>query len=443
MLSLRMLLCLLLLCEVYNAQTINTFAGVGTPGYSGDGGSATLAQLNRPASIAVDAYCNVYFTDGSNHVIRKINSAGVISTIAGNGTGGYSGDGGPATSAQLFYPQHLALDALGNIYVCDTYNARIRKINTSGIITTICGNGFIGFTGDGGPAVNAQLFMPRGIAVDGTNNIYISDSYNYRIRIINTSGIINTFAGTSWGNSGDGGPAVSAKLGGPCGITFDGIGNLYFSDVDYHVVRKINGSGIITTIAGNGTLGFSGDGGTATNAQLYWPMDVAVDASGNIYIADEYNHRVRQVNTLGVINTFAGIGTPGFSGDGGLAISAQMNKPSGIKIDAAGNFYIPDSLNHRIRIIGSNSCVTGIKTAIQEEMKFVYPNPTKDITNLNLNEHFIGGTIQLYDAIGKLIQTQQIKNTTEKINLNLNSGIYFVKATTKEGVSKTEKLVIE
>lgn len=439
------LILLILFFHELDAQTINTYAGT-SQGFSGDGGSATTAQLNFPGAIAVDAFCNVYFSDPGNRRIRKINSAGVISTIAGNGTAGYSGDGGPALAAQFTFPEHLTLDAAGNVYVCDMWNSVVRKISTTGTITTIAGTGTAGFSGDGGPATSAQLFFPRGIAIDASNNIYIADGYNSRIRKINPAGIISTFAGTGTsGLTGDSGPATSAQLGIPTGMTFDALGNLYFADIGKMVVRKINSSNIITTIAGNGSFGYSGDGGLATSAQLYWPMDVAVDATGNVYIADEYNHRIRVVNTSSIINTFAGTGTPGFSGDGNLASLAQMNKPSGIKIDAVGNFYIPDSLNHRIRIIGSNSCMTGISDIKENKFTFnIYPNPNKGTFKVTSSNYYENCEILIYNTLGQKLHEQKITSKETLISsTDFYSGLfYFVVLKNKELIS-SGKIIVE
>jgi sugar lactone lactonase YvrE len=336
--------------KVSVSGTITTVAGNGTPGFSGDGGPATNAGLPEPYGVAVDAAGNLYIVDINNHRVRKVSVSGTITTVAGNGTPGFSGDGGPATNARLAYPTGVAVDAAGNLYIADRLNSRVRKVSTSGTITTVAGDGSAGFSGDGGPATNAQLAGPYGVAVDAAGNLYIADFQNSRVRKVSTSGTITTVAGDgSFGFSGDGGPATNAQLAGPNGVAVDAAGNLYIADINNHRVRKVSTSGTITTVAGNGTPGFSGDGGPATNARLRPPTGVAVDAAGNLYIADIFNQRVRKVSTSGTITTVAGTGIYGFSGDGGPATNARLAYPSGVAVDAAGNLYIADQNNHRVR----------------------------------------------------------------------------------------------
>ncbi|MCB4791286.1 MAG: carboxypeptidase regulatory-like domain-containing protein [Elusimicrobia bacterium] len=343
---------------LYADYTITTIAGNGTAGYSGDGGAATSAQLNTPGEIALDNIGNIYIADQTNKRIRKINSSGIISTIAGTGTAGFSGDGGLATSAQLSSPYGITVDTSNNVYFTDLNNVRVRKINALGIISTIAGTGIVGFSGDGGSATSAKLVSPVGIKVDALGNIYITDGVNYsqatissRVRKISTSGIISTFAGTgTQGYTGDGGPATSAQFYYPFGIAADTSGNVYISDYDTHssVVRKINASGTISTIAGTGTAGFSGDGGLATSAKLNMPTGLAIDISSNIYIYD--GSRIRKISASDIISTIAGNGTAGYSGDGGIATSASIkDSGGGVAVDVSGNVYISDRYNHCIR----------------------------------------------------------------------------------------------
>ena len=339
------------------AQNINTIAGIGTSSFSGDGGLAISAELAQPVSVVKDGSGNIYISDQGNHRIRKISaSTGNISTIAGTTTSGYSGDGGAATSAKLYYPYGIAVDASGNIYIADQANNRIRKVTAStGIITTIAGNGTAGFSGDGAAATSAQLNNPAAIAVDGSGNIFIADQYNQRIRKITAStGNISTIAGTgTYSYSGDGGAATSATFQNPTGIELDASGNIYIADLFNHVIRKITAStGFISTVAGSGTAGYSGDGGAATSANLNYPTDIALDDSGNLYISVQYSHRIRKVSALtGNISTVAGTGTAAYGGDGGPATSAQINFPTGVSADAGGNLYIADRENHRIRFV--------------------------------------------------------------------------------------------
>jgi uncharacterized repeat protein (TIGR01451 family) len=273
----------------------------GTPsatGYTGDGGPATAALFNGIYSIAVDGADNIYVADGGNHAIRKINSAtGIITTIAGNGTCGYSGDGGPSTAARVCTPYGIICDATGSIYFAEAGNAVIRKINTAGIISTVAGTGVWGFSGDGGPATSAQLNSPYGVTLDNLGNMYIADANNYRIRKVNTSGIISTIAGTGVsGYSGDGGPAIGATMNMPYSMAVDRFGNVVFTDIWNNVVRKINPIGTISTVAGNGIAGFSGDGGPATNAELNYAQGIYIDGTNNLFIADGSNNEVRKVS---------------------------------------------------------------------------------------------------------------------------------------------------
>ena len=339
---------------------ISTIAGNGSGGFAGDGSPATAAMLSGPSALAVDASGNVYIADQGNHVVREI-SGGIINTIAGTGTiAGFDGDGGPATDALFNHPAGIALDATGNIYVADEFNARIRMINTGGVINTIAGNGSFGYAGDGGAAVAAELYQPTGIILDASGNIYIADMVNDAVRKINTSGIINTIGGIgSSGFGGDGGPATSALMHFPCALALDAGGNLFIADQTNNRVREINTSGTMSTLVGNGLVGY-GDGGPATAAQLGGPQDVAIDAIGNVYIADIYHNLIRKVDTAGIISTFAGTGMSGYTGDGGPATAAAFNQPIGLAVDDTGNIYIADVGNVRIRKVNPAGIITTV-----------------------------------------------------------------------------------
>ena len=347
------------------AQNIFTIAGNGTGGYTGNGGQATAAEINQPrGAVTFDASGNIYFADQLNNSIRKVTSLGIISLIAGCDTNGYSGDGGPATAAKLNYPEAVALDAAGNVYIADFDNNHIRKVSPAGIISNFAGNGINGFSGDGGQATAAEIQYPSGLAFDATGNFYFSDAGANRIRKITTSGIITTVAGNGTASfSGDGGQATAATLNQPDGVSFDASGNMYIADNANARIRKVTPSGIISTIAGNGTQGFTGDGAQATAAELHGPLGgVVSDASGNLYIADFLNNRIRMINTSGIINSVAGNGTAGFTGDGGPATAAEINGPTGVAFDATGNLYISDQYNSRIRIISAPTVTVSVNT---------------------------------------------------------------------------------
>ncbi|ALS25048.1 S-layer homology domain-containing protein [Paenibacillus naphthalenovorans] len=351
------LMTLLVPGEVFatSGGTISTVAGNGIGSYSGDGGAAASAQLNYPFGVAVDSGGILYIVDTNNCRIRKVDASGNISTVAGTGTAGYSGDGGAATSAQLNKPYGVAVDSAGNLYIADTLNHRVRKVDASGNVSTVAGTGTAGSSGDGGAAASAQLNKPFGVAVDSGGNLYIADTFNHRIRKVDASGNISTVAGTGTaGNPGEGEFATSANIKYPYGVAVDSGGNLFYvADDGSSRVRKVDASGKISTVAGNGTAGSSGDGGAAALAQLYLPYGVAVDSGGNLYIADTFNHRVRKVDTSGNISTVAGNGTAGSSGDGGAAASAQLNYPYGVAVDSGGNLYIADTYNQRVRKVAA------------------------------------------------------------------------------------------
>jgi uncharacterized protein (TIGR03437 family) len=357
------------------AQVITTVAGVNNQGYAGDGGPATSASLSNPEGLVVDSAGNVYFADKGNYAVREVNAAGIINTVAGPGSlvfGAPLGDGGPATSANFGWTNSLfvgmAMDAAGNLYISDSGHARVRKINPAGIISTVAGNGAPGSGGDGGPATSASLFAPAGIAVDSTGNLYIADPSVGRVRKVDTSGNISTVAGTGTvGYSGDGGPAASAQILPPIGLAVDAKGNLYIAESGAGVphVRKVDASGIITTFAGSGnSTGFAGDGGPAVNAQLNTLAGLAVDKAGNLYIADAGNYRVRKMDTSGIITTVAGTGQIdlGGIGDGGAATGAAL-QPSGLAFDAAGNLYVADYSAGRIRKIAFGTAPPGLSVS--------------------------------------------------------------------------------
>ncbi len=347
-----LILLLLVIAAPGFGQVINTIAGNGTAVYGGDSGPATAAGFVQPWGIAVSPTGNKYISDFSDNRIRKVSTTGVISTLAGTGTGGYSGDAGAAVSAKINSPRGLALDVAGNLYIADQNNHVIRRVTPSGIISTFAGTGVSGYTGDGGSALGARLSYPQAVAVDRNGNILITD-LNYVVRKVNSSGIISTIAGTAGisGYTGDGGAATAATFATPYGICTDTAGNIYVADNGNHVIRRINSAGIISTYCGNGTPGYTGDGGAAIAAQLNYPMGVVADSAGNLYIGDESNNVVRHITRAGIISTLAGTGVSGYSGDRGMAILAKLSLPTGVSCDGQGNVYVVDHGNYVVRKI--------------------------------------------------------------------------------------------
>ncbi len=366
--------------KVDPAGTITTAAGAGRA-YAGNGRRAARAELDIPFSSYVDPAGTLYIADTYNDRVRKVNPSGIITTIAGDGYntcgeealngddychGRFAGDGGPAIDASLNRPAGVTTDSAGNIYIAERDNNRIRKIDTAGIITTVAGNGqndengsCLNGIGDGGPATSACLGNPYSVTIDASGNLYIADFYNARIRKVDTSGIITTYAGNGAADtSGDGGPAPEAGLGNITGVAVDQPGNVYIATFFQERIRKVDaalstdGTHHISTIAGTGTCGFSGDGGPATSAELCTPEGVAVDAAGNVYIADTDTEHIRKVDTAGIITSIAGASIDYYyGGDRGPALQAGFFFPSGVAISSSGDLYIADSENKRIRKI--------------------------------------------------------------------------------------------
>ncbi len=345
-----------------NAQIITTIAGTGTATYSGDGGAATSAALDHPYGVVADAIGNIYLADALNNRIRKISPSGIISTFAGTGVSGSSGDGGPASAAQIFAPLCLVFDHRGNLIFADQDNHKVRKITPAGIISTVAGIGSPGYSGDGGISTAAKLNFPTGVGVDAIGNIYVADQYNNRVRKVDTFGVITTFAGTGLsGFSGDGSAATAAKISAPCGVAADNSGNIYFTDYTNRRIRKVDGAGIITTYAGS-TTGYAGDGGPASAALFSSPFGIFIDPMNNMYISDIYNHRIRRISASGMVSTVTGNGTAGASGDGGLATAATTNMPSHLYADCAGNVYFADQFNNKVRQITGHNYVPRVLT---------------------------------------------------------------------------------
>ncbi len=352
--------------KIDSSSVIHTAAGSGVAGFGDGVGTATCAQLGRPQGVAVDGAGNLYIADTLNRRIRRATPTGTLTTIAGTGTGSYGGDGGLATTAQLVGPQAVTIDDSGNLYIADTTNHRVRKVDAAGIISTVAGTGSAGYTGDNAAATAAQLSDPSGVAVDGSGNLYIADKSNHCIRRVGTNGVITTIAGTGApGYTGDNAAASAAQLNDPTGIAIRG-SLVYIADTSNHAIRQIDGDGVITTIAGIGTPGDTGDDGAATVALLNGPSGVAADSAGNLYIADALNYRIRRVNTDGVITTVAGTGTEGFLGDGAGATTAQI-APTSIAVDSAGNLFIADATSSTVRRVDETGIITTIAGHLDPE----------------------------------------------------------------------------
>lgn len=369
---------------------MTTVAGNGTSGYSGDGGSATAAELQLVsysggghsvgADIVFDNTGNLYLSDIGNGVIRMINSSGVISTVAGKNSvaGTYNGDGIQATAAALYNPKAIAIDGGGNLLIADAGNYRIRKVNSSGLISTIAGTGYAGINPvDDQPATADSIGTVDGLAVDHSGNIYFCDASNYVIKKISSSGAMSTVAGTGIGGyNGDHIAATNAEIFNPRGLAVDTSGNIYFADAGNNRVRRIDGvTGFITTVAGNGGVSpYAGDTIAATSATLYNPFSVTVDAIGNLYIADESDNRIRKVNSAGIITTVAGTGVAGYNGDGALAIYSYINVPSSAAVNSNGDIFIADTYNSRVRKV--NLSAEGVSKSTRPSCINVSPNPS-------------------------------------------------------------------
>ena len=432
-----------------NSPIITTIAGNGVAGFAGDGGLATAAELNTPDDVQLDAAGNIYIADALNNRIREVNATtSIITTFAGGGTGG---PGGPATSAGLGNPNRMTFDKAGNLFICDNDANEVVKVAAStGTISVVAGSPGGGYSGDGGPATAALLFGPTGVAVDPAGNIYIADIFNFRIRRVDAAtGIISTIAGNGTaGFNGDGGPASAAEINYPTDVALDASGNIYIADLGNNRIRRIDGvTGIISTVAGNGTGGYAGDGGPATSAELNQPTSVFIDPNGNMIVADEANSVIRKIGTDGTITTIAGNGTSGYSGDGGPALAAEITLPFGAVTDPAGNLYIVDRSN-RIREVGSALPASGSGITAGDQWNAralsaqpltdsgiiqIFPNPTHTFLNIELP-----GTgpdagspirINLYDMAGRLIQSvlPTTGNTTQQLNVQgLAAGTYVI-----------------
>ena len=384
-----------------DTNLINTVAGNGTANYSGDGGTAKSAALFAPDGTGYDAASNLFIADTSNHRIRRVDAAtGLVTTVAGTGVAGFLGDAAPAVNEPLNFPEDVAVDSLGNLFIADRVNSRVRRVDAeTGFVTSFVGSGSFAFAGDGLTGDKAAVRQPRGVAVDTDDNLFIADTLNHRIRrVFNETGKIFTYAGNgNADHSGDGGPATSATLNEPNGVVADAEGNIYIADTGNHRVRRVDvETRIIITVAGNGEAGFSGDGGQATSARLNEPTDVAVDGQGSLFIADSLNNRVRRVDlAAGTITTVAGEGAPGFGGDGGSAALALLNRPRSVAVGPRGDLFVSDTLNNRVRMVAvvvptptPTPTFTPTRTPTATPTATVTPTPTPSATPTATPTHF-------------------------------------------------------
>lgn len=340
----------------FESGKIQTYVGTGESGYAGDGGPADKAVCNEPFMCDFDSQGNLFVAEAKSHTVRRVDKAsGVVTTVAGNGESGYSGDGGPGNQATMQEPYSLQVDGNGDVYVVDRLNAVVRKVDGStGIITTVAGTGEVGYSGDGGPGNQAMLREPNDCFLDGKGGLLIADIQDQRIRRLDlASGIITTIAGNGEKErSGDGKPALDASFLGSRAVCMDSKGNTYVAEREGNGVRKIDANGIMSTVAGTGERGYEGDGGPALTATWGSPKALRCDAQDNIVVVDTENHAIRVVNAdTGIVTTIAG-GRLGGEGDGGPATEAAMDRPHGCGIDDQGNIFVADSNNHRIRVVG-------------------------------------------------------------------------------------------
>lgn len=381
-----------IISRIDSKGVLTRFAGTGESGFAGDGGPAQNALLQVPAGLTLDKEGNLYVADRENHRVRKIDSKGIITTIAGNGTAGFSGDGGMATAASLNLPSDVVVDTENNIYISDRSNDRVRVINSKGIISTYAGNGTPDFRGDSGPAVSASLDKPFGLALDKNNNLYIADRNNNRIRKVTPKGIITTIAGDGgFFFMGDNGPGYRASIAGPTGLTVDDDGNLYIADRNNNRIRMLDAMGMIRTVMGTGQQDYNGDSEVARETNLYLPFDVTIDPKGNLLVVDRSNYRIRKVDPkTGKVETLAGNGIKMFGGDGGPANGAALSFPHGLAMDKNDSLYISDKAHFRIRKITPDGIIhtvagNGIRGNIGDNIPALEAN-LYGVTSLRIND---------------------------------------------------------
>ncbi len=407
---------------------INTVAGTGTYGTTGDGGSARSANIAAPQGVAVNRSGDMYIVYGST--LRKVSgTTGVISSIS--------------ISSTVISAANVWVDESDNVYITDRFHDQVFKVAGSSI-SVHCGNGHQGRTGDGGDCHDGTFMIPAASCVDGMGNTYIADYGSNEIRKVNTSGILSRVAGTGTsGFSGDGGSAVLAKISAPSGVACDHDGNVYFTDKGNHRIRKIDiATGNISTICGTGTAGFSGDGSAAVSAQIKSPTGISIDLAGNIFFCDNGNNRIRKINVDGIITTIAGTGIAGYSGDGGSPLAAKISNPTGVWVDESASVYIADASNNRIRKISFSP--TGPKASLGENETnrlTVSPNPSSGLVTLTVSEDMLNQPVQVVALDGRVVYSSTIVSLNQEISLDQPAGIYMIEVLGTSGKT-TQKLVL-
>ncbi|MCD6011463.1 MAG: Leucinerich repeat protein-like protein [Flavipsychrobacter sp.] len=434
---------------VFAQQKVNTIAGNGGAGFSGDGFHAVSAQLWGPIEVALDKSGNVYINDHNNYRIRKVNTIGVITTVAGTGTAGNSGNGSVATSADIF-ARGMAVDHRYNIFFSDPSSDVIRRVNSSGKISKYAGGGTTGaqtgYSGDGGKADTARFKNPHGICVDDTGNMYIADAGNHVIRKIDTFGFVSTVAGDASlgsGYFGDGGIATMAQLDSPYAVAVDHKGNLYINDFNNNVIRRVDViTKTITTITDNtGTPGYTGDNGLSTAATINAPRGMCVDLANSLFFADAMNNVIRKIDTFGIITTVAGNGWYGFGGDLGLVTGANFKNPYAVAVDGVGSIHIADANNNRIRKTYSTTGVNGISAS---NSVAIYPNPFSEyfvVSGLTATDKVI-----VYDITGRQVAEAVVATNTGTVNIaiaNKPAGVYVMQVNDAAGNRKAMLKVIK
>lgn len=438
----HLLFILFLLPVVLKAQIITTYAGSGSSVNSGDGGQATLAGINLPAYVTFDKNGNFYLTlAGNGNMVKKISPDGIISTIAGGGIN--TGDGGLAIDAALSTPFGITTDSLGNIFIAEAGRHRIRKIDViTGAITTIAGTGTAGYSGDGGLAINAELHSPYDVFMDKHGNLFIADAVNCCVRKVDTAGIIKTIAGIGTpGYNGDGGLADTTQLGFVSGVYADDTGNIYIAERNR--LRKVDTFGIISTFAGTGISGIAGDGGPAISAEVQ-AEHVTQDKFGNFYICGASSNKVRRINSSGIIYTAAGTGVQGFSGDGGLADSAMLYGPAGMVTDSCGNLYFVDAQNYRVRKVAYNPSCTAMSVQGNHTISDIKISPNPAQNEITISGLSNASTISIINTLGQVLISENSAGPKTTMNISvLSADLYFIIIKDNQGKLQRMKFIKE